>query len=103
MQNKTISKIWAYDLLKAPHVTEKSSVMAKTGRVVLKVDKNANKSDIKAACELVFEEEVAFVNTMNTKPRLRGFKGVVSRRKSYKKAIVQFKNNVNVDKMVGNQ
>jgi len=51
-------------VLLAPHVSEKATLAAETNNtVVLKVVKDANKEEIKAAVEKLFEVEVDSVRT----------------------------------------
>ncbi|MBQ4506445.1 MAG: 50S ribosomal protein L23 [Firmicutes bacterium] len=78
----------AYDIIKAPVVSEKSMDDAAERKYTFKVDVNATKPQIKAAVEEIFGVEVVRVNVMNIdgKVRRRGLtKGVTP---SYKKAIV---------------
>ena len=78
----------AYDIIKAPVISEKSMDDAAEKKYTFKVDVNATKPQIKAAVEEAFGVEVVRVNVMNVdgKVRRRGLtKGVTP---SYKKAIV---------------
>ena len=78
----------AYDIIKAPVVSEKSMDDAAERKYTFKVDVNATKPQNKAAVEEIFGVEVVRVNVMNIdgKVRRRGLtKGVTP---SYKKAIV---------------
>ena len=53
-----------YDVLQGPRLTEKASTLhEKDGRVVLKVNANANKIDIKRAVEKMFNVKVKNVRT----------------------------------------
>ena len=55
-------------VLLAPHVSEKSSIVAdKNNQFVFKVAPAANKTDIKEAVELMFEVKVSDVNVLNVK------------------------------------
>ena len=59
-------------VLKAPHVSEKSTMAAEAGNtVVFKVAKDANKAEIKAAVEKLFEVEVDSVRTVNVKGKTK--------------------------------
>lgn len=99
--SKGVSQSVAYKIVKKPYITEKSIKFSKLGIVTLEVEKNATKCDIKKACKIIFEADIEAVNTMITKPRLRGFKGKLARRQSKKKAIVKFVKNANIDKILG--
>ena len=78
----------AYDVIKKPVVTERSMDDAANKRYTFKVDKRANKFEIKEAVEKIFSVKVDSVNTMN----MRGKKKVQGRtmgyRPDWKKAIV---------------
>ena len=59
-------------VLLAPHVSEKATLAAETNNtVVLKVVKDANKEEIKAAVEKLFEVEVDSVRTLNVKGKTK--------------------------------
>ena len=59
-------------VLLAPHVSEKSTLAAETNNtVVFKVVKDANKAEIKAAVEKLFEVEVNSVRTVNCKGKTK--------------------------------
>ena len=53
-----------YDILIRPIVTEQSTLLQERGKYVFQVQKGANKADVKAAVEKVFEVTVIDVNTM---------------------------------------
>ncbi len=72
-----------------PVVSEKSNGLSeKRGQIVLKVLPNANKKEIKAAVELLFEVEVASVTTALQKGKQKRFGRYVGRRSNVKKAYV---------------
>ncbi|MDO5687387.1 MAG: 50S ribosomal protein L23 [Neisseria sp.] len=72
-----------------PVVSEKSNELSeKRGQIVLKVLPNANKKEIKAAVELLFEVEVASVTTALQKGKQKRFGRYVGRRNHVKKAYV---------------
>ena len=73
----------------APVVTEKSNLVAeKRNQMVFKVLKNATKTEIKAAVELLFNVKVAAVTTTTTKGKTRRFCRSFGRRSDVKKAYV---------------
>ena len=55
--------IHAYEVLRRPIITEKSTMLAGQGKYVFEVSSAANKPQIKAAVELAFSVTVADVNT----------------------------------------
>ena len=79
-----------YDVVLAPHITEKATLASENNAVVFKVANDATKPQIKEAVERAFEVTVTAVNTSNERgrrPRLRTGRrsGTPS---TYKKAIV---------------
>ena len=77
-----------YDVVLAPHITEKSTMMAEHNAVVFKVTPRASKPEIKAAIEALFGVTVTAVNTMVTKGKSKRWKGKAYQRSDVKKAIV---------------
>ena len=79
-----------YEVLRAPHVSEKSTQQAELERrqITFKVAVDANKQEIKAAVEAVFNVKVHSVNVMNVRGKKKVFKRVPGQRKSWKKAYV---------------
>lgn len=81
-----------YEILRRPIITEKSSHQnAKLNQVSFEVADQATKAMIKEAVETIFEVKVRRVNTMvvPAKKKLAGAsRRTVSRRKSYKKAVI---------------
>lgn len=73
----------------APHVSEKSTVLAESeNTVVLKVAKDAKKSEIKKAVEKLFEVEVDSVRTLVCKGKTKRHGARSGRRSDWKKAYV---------------
>ena len=56
-----------YDVVLAPHITEKSTMLSEHNAVVFKVAETASKPEIKAAIEALFNVNVVSINTMITK------------------------------------
>lgn len=73
----------------APIVSEKSNVLAeKRNQMTFKVVKNATKTEIKAAVELLFGVQVESVTTVTTKGKTKRFGRTLGRRSDVKKAYV---------------
>ena len=73
----------------APVVTEKSNLVAeKRNQMVFKVLKDATKTEIKAAVELLFNVKVAAVTTTTTQGKVKRFGRSLGRRSDVKKAYV---------------
>jgi large subunit ribosomal protein L23 len=77
-----------YDIVLAPHITEKSTMLAENNAVVFRVAGTASKPEIKAAVEALFNRKVVNVNTIVTKGKTKKWKGTPYKRSDYKKAIV---------------
>ena len=77
-----------YDVVLAPHITEKSTMLSEHNAVVFKVAETASKPEIKAAIEALFNVNVVSINTMITKGKTKKWKGTPYRRSDSKKAIV---------------
>jgi large subunit ribosomal protein L23 len=77
-----------YDIVLAPHITEKSTMLSENNSVVFKVAPSATKPEIKAAVEALFNRKVANVNTIVTKGKTKRWKGQPYQRSDFKKAIV---------------
>ena len=77
-----------YDVIRRPHVTEKSSLMAETNTVVFQVAGDANKAEIKGAVERLFKVKVEKVNTLNRKGKTKSFRGTKGKQNDIKKAMV---------------
>ena len=85
-------------VLLAPHVSEKATLSAETNNtVVLKVLKDANKEEIKAAVEKLFEVEVNSVRTVNVKGKTKRHGSSFGKRKDWKKAYVVLKEGQDID------
>ncbi|WP_260927097.1 50S ribosomal protein L23 [Novosphingobium sp. 9] len=85
---KSTVNIRHYDVILAPHITEKSTLLSENNAVVFKVAGDATKPEIKAAVEALFDRKVASVNTLVTKGKTKRWRGKEYRRSDVKKAIV---------------
>ena len=85
-------------VLVAPHVSEKSTMAAEANNtVVFKVAKDANKAEIKAAVEKLFEVEVEGVRTVNVKGKTKRHGLRSGKRSDWKKAYVVLKEGQDID------
>jgi len=76
-------------ILIAPHVSEKSTLLAETARqYVFRVTSNANKKEIKRAVEMMFDVKVDDVRTINVRGKSKLFQGRPGSRPFWKKAYV---------------
>ncbi len=89
-------------VLLAPHVSEKSSMVAEQGnQVVFKVAKDASKPEIKAAVEQLFEVKVDSVKVLNQKGKIKRFGQRPGRRSGWKKAYVRLEPGQDINFMAG--
>lgn len=86
-----------YDVVLAPHITEKSTMLSEQNAVVFKVAQGASKPEIKAAVEALFGVSVVGVNTMITKGKSKRWKGKPYTRSDVKKAIVTLADGQSID------
>ena len=86
-----------YDVVLAPHITEKSTMLSESNAVVFKVAPGASKPEIKAAVEALFGVSVVGVNTMITKGKSKRWKGKPYTRSDVKKAIVTLADGQSID------
>lgn len=88
--SKTV-KTFSYNVVKEPHISEKSTNLSEMSKYVFKVYHNANKPEIKKAVEGIYGVDVLSVNIIKIPSkkirlgRTEGFK------KGYLKAIVTIK------------
>jgi large subunit ribosomal protein L23 len=86
-----------YDVVLAPHITEKSTMVSEHNAVVFKVAGTASKPEIKAAIEALFNVSVTKVNTIVTKGKTKKWKGKPYTRSDVKKAIVTLAEGQTID------
>ena len=86
-----------YDVVLAPHITEKTTLLSENNAVVFKVAGTASKPEIKAAVEALFGVTVTGVNTIVTKGKTKRWKGQAYQRSDSKKAIVTLKDGDTID------
>jgi large subunit ribosomal protein L23 len=80
-----------YQVLLAPVITEKATVISEHGQYVFRVLQDATKPEIKAAVELLFKVQVEDVKVSNIKGKQKRFGRVAGRRDNWKKAYVCLK------------
>ncbi|WP_116091435.1 50S ribosomal protein L23 [Sphingomonas crusticola] len=90
-----------YDVVLAPHITEKSTMLSEHNAVVFKVAGDATKPEIKAAVEALFSVTVTGVNTIVTKGKTKRWKGEPYKRSDSKKAIVTLAEGQQIDITTG--
>ncbi len=78
-----------HDIIIKPIITEASMMAMEEKKYTFKVDKKANKTEIKNAIEQIFGVKVEKVNTMNMTGKKKRMGANVGRRPHWKKAIVK--------------
>ena len=86
-----------YDIVLAPHITEKSTMLSETNSVVFRVAPRATKPEIKAAIEALFGVTMVGVNTIVTKGKTKRWRGKPYQRSDVKKAIVRLAEGQSID------
>ncbi len=90
-------------VIKGPHVTEKTSQVAQEKQLVFKVDAQANKEEIRQAVERLLEVKVLAVNTVYSKGKKKRFAQRIGSRKNYKKAYVSLDKSVDMEALLSEQ
>ena len=90
-----------YDVVVAPVITEKSTLLSENNAVVFKVANDASKPEIKAAVEALFGVTVKAVNTLVQKGKTKRWKGKPYKRSDVKKAIVTLAEGQSIDVTTG--
>lgn len=93
-----MSKLGTWDVLKSPVVTEKSVLLKEATSeegdaqvLTFRVDKKADKEEIRAAVEEIFGVKVAKIRTVNYEGKMKRRGRYEGRRASFKKAYVTLK------------
>jgi large subunit ribosomal protein L23 len=90
-----------YDVIVAPVITEKATMLSEHNKVVFKVAKTATKPQIKAAVEKLFDVKVKSVNTIVTEGKMKVFRGRLGQRADVKKAVVTLEEGHSIDVTTG--
>jgi large subunit ribosomal protein L23 len=85
---KPLSREAMYNIIRAPLITEKMTILSEQNQFGFKVAMNATKPEIAAAIEALFNVKVLAVNTLVQKGKTKRFKGRPGVRSDLKKAIV---------------
>ena len=96
-----INKIHLYDKIISPVITEKSTNLSEQNKIIFKINKNANKKNIKKNIEKIFKVNVIKVNIINKKTRTKLTRGRKIKVPGYKKAIITLKKGQTIDLTTG--
>ena len=94
---KQISLDQAYEIIKRPITTEKSTNLQQFNQYSFIVSKNSNTFEIKKAIEVIFKVKVSKVNTSILRGKGKTFKGQYGFRKDTKRAIVTLNEGNTID------
>ena len=87
----------AYDIVRAPVITEKATMGSENNQVTFKVAIDADKAEIKAAVEKIFDVQVKAVNTLVAKGKTKRFRGIMGKRSDVKKAVITLAEGQSID------
>jgi len=81
-----------YNIIKGPCLTEKGDQLQESyGKAVIRVDRDANKVEIKEAVEHIFKVKVANVRTTKVRGKLKRVGKHMGRTPDWKKAFITLK------------
>lgn len=83
-----MSKRDAYDIVRKPVITEKSTRGSEHNQVTFEVAMDATKPEIKRAVEELFKVKVEAVNTLRMRGKQKRFRGIKGSLSGRKKAMV---------------
>ena len=87
-----------FEVIKKPQITEKGGLQKELyNQVSFKVDRRANKVEIRRAVETLFKTKVLQVKTMNIKGKTRRMGRNTGKRPDWKKAIVKLASGENIE------
>lgn len=87
-----------YDIIRTPIITEQSTQLIESqNRYTFKVDRKANKVEIKKAIEAIFNVKVISVNTINVIPKFKRMGKHEGFKPAYKKAVVKIAEGQKID------
>ena len=87
----------AYDIIKKPLTTEKSTNLQQFNQYSFVVSKDSNSLEIKSAIEKIFKVKVNKVNTSILRGKGKSFKGQYGYRKDTKRAIITLNEGNTID------
>lgn len=88
-------------VIRGPHLSEKAHIAAEKNQVVLRVRRDATKSEIKQAVKLLFDVDVSDVQVVNVRGKTKRFGQTFGRRSDWKKAYVTLADGSSLDAIMG--
>lgn len=89
------------EVIRAPIITEKSTLISEHNQVAFRVAIDASKPQIRSAVEGLFDVKVKKVNTIRQKGKVKRFRGILGRRSDVKKAIITLEDGHRIDVTTG--
>ena len=96
-----MEKLYLYDKIISPLVTEKSTNLSEQNKIIFKVNVNANKKNIKTNIEKIFKVNVIKINTITNKHKTKMVRGKLGKKRGFKKALVTLKKGQSIDLSLG--
>lgn len=91
-----------YKIIKRPVFTEKGTALKENeNKILIEVDRNANKIEIKKALEELFNVKVESVNTVNVRPKKRMRGRIPGSTAASKKAVITLQKGEKLDFIEG--
>src|SRR5262245_43885642 len=91
----------AQDIIRAPIIIEKSTLLSAHNQVIFKVARHASKPEIKAPVERLFNVKVRAINTHVRKGKKKTFKNIRALLSDTKRAIVTLEEGHSIDVTTG--
>jgi large subunit ribosomal protein L23 len=87
-----------YRVIREPHIAEKGNLQKELfNQITFKVDRRANKVEIRKAVEILFKKKVLEVKTINMKGKKRRVGRNIGKKPDWKKAIVKLAPGENIE------
>ena len=86
-----------FTVLRAPHLSEKSVRLQEVNQYVFEVAPGADKAQVKAAVEAMFNVKVQSVNLANVKGKTKAFRQRAGSRSGWRKAYVRLHEGQSID------
>jgi large subunit ribosomal protein L23 len=90
-----------YDVLAAPHVTEKATALTAYNQYVFLIAPEVTKKDVKASVESLYKVKVLSVNTVQIAGKSKTFRGRRGKKNDIRKAVVRISEGQSIDMSVG--
>ena len=96
-----MDKIHLYDKILSPMLTEKTTNLSEQNKIVFKVPREANKTNLKKNIEKIFKVNVTKINIINKQNRTKLTRGKKVKISGFKKAIITLKKGQSIDLTTG--